>query len=391
MSIKIQIAERLRKLPPYLFVDIDRQKRKAKKEGRDVIDLGIGDPDAPTPGFIINALSKAAKDPCNHHYALDSGMQELRETMAAWYRERFNVSLDPDSEILPLIGSKEGIAHIPLAFINPGDAALVPDPCYPPYRSGVMFAGGEVCSMPLKEENGYLPRLDSIDSGILHRVKIMFLNYPNNPTGAVCGKEFYKKVIDFASKNNIIVCSDAAYTEIAYDGYKPLSFLEVEGAKDVGVEFHSLSKTYNMTGWRIGMACGNSSIIAALAKVKANVDSGIFNAVQRAGIAALNGSKDDLEKRKMVYQKRRDVLVNGLNSIGWQVEKPKAAFYVWAKTLRGLDSMGMCRLLLTDANIVTTPGSGFGRYGEGYVRMALTVDKNRLKEAVKRLKKIVHP
>lgn len=389
MALNIKISDRLKSLPPYLFVEIDRQKKKALERGRDIIDLGVGDPDLGTPKHIINALSAASKDPKNHRYALDSGLQELREELARWYKNRFNVSLDPDKEILPLIGSKEGIAHIPLAFINPGDITLVPNPCYPPYRSGTILAGGEVYDLPLKEENSFLPDLEKVDRGILERSKIIFLNYPNNPTGAVCDRTFYEKIVDFASRNDIIVASDAAYTELSFDGFLPPSFLEVGGAKDVGVEFHSLSKTYNMTGWRIGMVCGNRDIIGALSKVKSNIDSGIFNAIQYAGIAALRAPKGDIDRLNRVYEERRDVLVNGLNSIGWSVAKPKATFYVWARTLGGRDSSTMCKTLLQEADVVVTPGVGFGKYGEGYVRMALTVSKERLKEAVTRIKKVI--
>ncbi len=387
--MRIDISERLKRLPPYLFVEIDRQKKQALDEGRDIIDLGVGDPDQPTPGYIINALNKAAKDPSTHHYALDSGMREFREAIARWYKDRFGITLDPDTEILPLIGSKEGIAHIPLAFINPGDVALIPNPSYPPYRSGVIFAGGEIYDTPLKEENSFLPNLDSIDKGFLSKARLMYLNYPNNPTGAVANRDFYRKVTDIALRNNIIVCSDAAYTELSFDGYSAPSFLEVEGAEEVGVEFHSLSKTYNMTGWRIGMACGNRDVIAGLGKVKSNIDSGIFNAIQQAGIAALNMPKNIIERQRKTYQERRDVLVDGLNSIGWKIDKPRATFYVWARTLAGRDSTAMCKLLLNEADVVATPGLGFGSQGEGYIRMALTVSKERLKEAVKRIKKVI--
>ncbi|NQT06735.1 MAG: LL-diaminopimelate aminotransferase [Candidatus Omnitrophica bacterium] len=389
MGIKIDLSERLKKLPPYLFVEIDSQKKRALDEGRDIIDLGVGDPDTPTPDFIMKAMAKAIKDPSTHVYPSNKGLREFREGVAVWYRERFGVSLDPETEILPLIGSKEGIAHMPLAFINPGDVALIPNPAYPPYRNGTIFAGGEPYDMPLKAENNFLPDLGSIDDTTLNRARILFLNYPNNPTGAVCDRRFYQEVTAFAIKNNIIVLSDAAYTELSYDGYMPPSFLEAEGAKAVGVEFHSLSKTYNMTGWRIGMACGNKDIISALAKVKSNIDSGIFNAVQHAGIAALKGKKGYMDGINKMYQERRDVLIDGLNSIGWKVEKPKATFYVWARNLDGQDSISMARLLLEKADIVATPGVGFGEHGEGYVRMALTVPKKRMKEAIKRIKRII--
>jgi len=380
-------SERLSKLPPYLFAEIDKAKRKAKAEGRDIIDLGIGDPDLPTPRYIINALYKAALDPENHRYALDSGMPRFRQAIARWYEKRFKVELDPETEVLPLIGSKEGIAHIPLAFVNAGDYVLVPDPCYPPYRNGTIFAGGVPYLMPLLAENGFLPDLGKIKSGVANKAKMIFINYPNNPTGAVADQEFYKKVLDFAHRNNILVCSDAAYSEVRYDRYRPMSILEMVGAKERTIEFHSLSKTYNMTGWRIGWACGNKKAIQGLAKVKANIDSGIFQAVQLAGIAALGGPQEPVIKANKVYRERRDALVNGLNSLGWKASKPKATFYIWTRVLPGYNSASMAKALLEKADIIATPGNGFGEHGEGYIRMALTVSKDRIKTAVQRIKK----
>ncbi|MFA5094414.1 MAG: LL-diaminopimelate aminotransferase [Candidatus Omnitrophota bacterium] len=380
-------SERLRKLPPYLFAEIDKAKRKAKEEGRDIIDLGIGDPDLATPAHIIDALHKAAVDSSNHHYALDAGMPQLRQAVSSWYNKRFKVELDPESEILPLIGSKEGIAHFPLAFIDPGDYALVPDPCYPPYKNGTTFAGGIPYIMPLREENGFLPDLSAVDKSVLQKAKVIFVNYPNNPTGAVADADFYKKIIDFASKYGLIVCSDAAYSEVCFDGYRPMSILELDGARDVAIEFHSLSKTYNMTGWRIGWACGNRKAVAGLAKVKSNVDSGIFQAIQLAGVAALDGPQNALEKANSIYSERRDVLVDGLNSIGWKVKKPKATFYVWAKTLKDYDSSAMAAALLEKTDIIATPGVGLGQNGEGYIRMAVTVDKDRIAAAVSRIER----
>ncbi len=332
-------------------------------------------------------MGKAIQEPKNHRYALDAGILELRETIARWYKERFNVELDPGTEILPLLGSKEGIAHIPLAFVNPGDVVLVPDPCYPPYKSGTIFAGGEPYLMPLLEKNGFLPDLRELDPVIARKAKLIFLNYPNNPTSAVADRKFFEDVVDFAFSNNIIVCHDAAYSEISYDGYRAMSFLEVEGAKEVGIEFHSLSKTFNMTGWRIGFACGNRQVIEALASVKSNIDSGIFQAIQYAGIAALNNSSGELLKRlSSMYQERRDVLVDGLNSLGWKVTKPMATFYVWLGVPRGDTSTRFSKFLMEKANLIVTPGIGFGENGEGYIRMALTVSKDRIREAIGRLK-----
>ncbi|MFA5146300.1 MAG: LL-diaminopimelate aminotransferase [Candidatus Omnitrophota bacterium] len=385
--IRIEKSERLKKLPPYLFVEIDKAKKKARDEGRDVIDLGIGDPDIPTPRFIIDALQKAARDPRTHRYALDQGMPEFRQAVANWYRKRFGVSMDIEREIHPLIGSKEGIAHIPLAFVNPGDTVLVPDPCYPPYRSGTIFAGGDVVPMPLEEKNDFLPDLKAVNHHILNRVRMLFINYPNNPTAAVCDKAFLKEVVGFALKHNIIVCHDAAYSEIAFDGFRPPSIFEIDGAREVAVEFHSLSKTFNMTGWRIGFACGNPQLIEGLAKVKANIDSGVFSAIQMAGIAALNNYDRHINSVIKIYEERRDILVDGLNGIGWNVRKPKATFYVWAKVLPRYTSATLAQALLEKADIVATPGNGFGAHGEGYIRMVVTVDKRRIKEAVERIKK----
>jgi len=383
-----RLSKKVQSLPPYLFLEIDQAKRKARQEGRDIIDLGIGDPDQPTPAHIIEALNQAARDPANHRYALDHGMPVLRQAIASWYKARFGVNLAPDTQVLPLIGSKEGIAHFPLAFLNAGDIALIPDPCYPPYKGGTVLAGGSAHLMPLLEENDFLPDLKRIPFLARKKAKMIFVNYPNNPTNACASDEFYRELIDFAKKNKIIVVSDLAYSEMAYDGYKPASLLEFPGAQDVVIEFHSLSKTYNMTGWRLGWASGNPRLIAALAKVKSNIDSGIFSAIQLAGVAALSTGQDFTAKMCQLYQERRDILVDGLRSLGWQVNKPKATFYLWIKIPRSNDSINFASRLLKEADIVATPGVGFGRYGEGYIRMALTVPKERIREALERLKKI---
>ncbi len=388
MPVTINASDRLKKLPPYLFAEIDRLKREARSKGKDIIDLGVGDPDIPTPSFIIEELYRAAQDPANHRYALDAGMPVFREEIARWYEKRFGVKVDPQTEILPLIGSKEGIAHLPLAVINPGDVVLVPDPSYPPYISGTYFAGGEVSLMPLEEENGFLPDFSDIDPSALKVAKLMYLNYPNNPTAACASIEFYNEAVDFARRHDLIIASDAAYTEMAYDGYKPLSFLEAKGAKEVGIEFHSLSKTFNMTGWRVGFAVGNAEIIKLLGKVKANIDSGIFQAVQHAGLRALKDGEEALRKNILVYQERRDILVDGLQKLGWKVNKPKATFYIWASVPSGYTSAELCTKLLKDAGIVVTPGNGFGSNGEGYVRFAITVSKERLIEALERIKNL---
>jgi len=384
-----RLSKRIQSLPPYLFVEIDKAKRKARMEGRDIIDFGVGDPDKPTPAHIISALKEAVDNPLNHRYALDQGIPQLRQAIARWYQNRFQVTLDSEKEILPLIGSKEGISHFPLAFLNPGDYALVPDPCYPPYRGGTILAGGKVYPLPLLDKNKFLPDLNKVPASILKKAKVIFVNYPNNPTSAVADKEFYAELVEFALKNRLIVISDLAYSEISYGDYRAGSFLEIPAAKKVGIEFHSLSKTYNMTGWRIGWACGNSELICALAKIKSHIDSGIFSAIQWAGVKALEGPHDGLEKMRQLYQERRDILVAGLKSLGWQLEPPLATFYLWLKIPLKKDSLSFAKFLLDEADIVVTPGVGFGRYGEGYVRFALTVDKERIKEAVGRIKKIL--
>ena len=384
-----KLSKKLQSLPPYLFVEIDKAKRKAKAEGRDIIDLGVGDPDQPTPAHIIEALYKAAQDPSCHRYALDQGMPKLRQAIANWYKGRFNIELDSETEILPLIGSKEGIAHFPLAFLDAGDYSLVPDPCYPPYKGGTILAGGRPFLMPLLEVNAFLPDLKKIPLSIRRKAKLLYINYPNNPTSATAEKDFYSSVVEFATKNQIIVISDLAYSEVAYDNYRPSSFLGVKGGKEVGIEFHSLSKTYNMTGWRIGWACGNAKLVSALAKVKSNIDSGIFCAIQLAGVTALEGPQEHIRNVCQVYQERRDALVSGLSFLSWQIKAPKATFYVWIKIPSKVNSIKFSQLLLEKADIVATPGVGFGKYGEGYIRMALTVSKERIKEAIGRLKKII--
>ena len=386
--MKIEKAERLKQLPPYLFKEIDRQKEEVRAKGIDIIDLGVGDPDLPTPPHIIEASNRAASDPANHRYPSYSGMHDFNAAVARWYQRRFEVDLDPGEEVVTLIGSKEGIAHIPLAFIDPGDVALVASPGYPVYHIGTQFAGGKPYFMDLLKENRFLPDLKAISPEIAQRAKMMFINYPNNPTAAVATKDFFESVVAFAAEYNVIVCHDAAYSEMAFDGYRPTSFLEVQGAKSVGIEFHSLSKTYNMTGWRIGFAVGCADVISALGQVKSNIDSGAFQAVQIAGITALEGDQACVEEMRQTYAERRDILVAGLRSAGFSVEKPPATFYLWVEVPQGYTSAGFATLLLTEAGIVTTPGNGFGAAGEGYVRMALTVDRERIREAVKRISRL---
>jgi LL-diaminopimelate aminotransferase len=384
----IQYANRIRTLPPYLFAAIDDMKRKAIERGMDIINLGVGDPDLPTPEPIIESLRRAAGDPKHHQYPSYDGMLSFRTAVAQWYKRRFSVTADPKTEVLTLIGSKEGIGHVPLAFIDTGDVVLVPSPGYPVYPVGVSFAGGTSHFMPLTKDNGFLPDLDAIPKDVAKKAKLMFLNSPNNPTSVVASKEFFKKVIDFAKEHHIIVCHDAAYSEIYYDGKRPCSFLEVEGAKDVGVEFHSLSKTFNMTGWRIGFAVGRKEVIAGLGKVKTNIDSGVFQAIQEAGITALELDDSVTNDLRGIYQERRDVLVAGLKKLGLSLETPEAAFYVWIEVPKGFTSASFTAHLIEKAGIVTTPGNGFGDPGEGYIRMTVTTSKERLAEAVDRMQKI---
>ncbi len=389
-AISFQPAERLKLLPPYLFAEIDRKKRELIAKGKDVVDLGVGDPDMPTPDFIIDALIQGARNPANHRYALDAGMPEFRESIRNWFHRRFGVNLDPQKEILPLIGSKEGIAHLPLAVLNPGEVSLIPDPCYPPYKSGTWFAGGVPHLMPLLESNGFLPDFSKIDKEVLRKAKILYLNYPNNPTGAVAPKSFLKEAVELAHEYQMLIAYDAAYTEVGFDGYQAPSILEIDGAKEVAVEFHSLSKTFNMTGWRVGFAVGNPEVVALLAKVKSNVDSGIFQAIQMAGKKALDDGENAHQEILHIYQNRRDLFINGLNRLGWQVKGPKATFYCWIPVPPGSTSAELTLKFLDEMNIVVTPGNGFGMYGEGYFRISLTMPDARLQEALKRIEKSHH-
>jgi LL-diaminopimelate aminotransferase len=386
-SLKVVLSNRITSLPPYLFAAIDQLKQEAIRQGKDVINLGIGDPDLPTPTPIIERLSRAAADPRNHQYPSYEGMLSFRQAVAQWYQTRFHVTLDPASEVVALIGSKEGIGHAPLAFINPGETALMTSPGYPVYHAGTLFAGGKSYFVPLLEKNGFLPDLESIPVQVAKEARIFFINSPNNPTAAVATKESFKSVIEFANRYNILICHDAAYSEIYYDGERPVSFLEMDGAKEVGIEFHSLSKTYNMTGWRIGFAVGNKEALSALIRVKSNLDSGVFQAVQEAGITALKMDDSELEKIRAIYQERRDAFVPGLQKLGFQVTPPKASFYLFMKTPAGVSSAAFATRLLSEAAIVATPGVGFGAAGEGYIRMTLTSPTKRLLEAIDRMEK----
>jgi len=388
--ISFEPTGRLQKLPPYLFAEIDKKKRELIAKGKDVIDLGVGDPDIPTGDFIVEALNTAAKNPRNHRYALDQGMPEFRHAIRDWFQHRFNVKLDPDKEILPLIGSKEGIGHLPLAVLDPGKVCLIPDPGYPVYRSGTLFAEGIPYTMPLLEKNNYLPDFDVIPADVLKNSKLMFLNYPNNPTSQVADKAFFAKAVAFAHKHGILIAHDAAYSEMCYEGLKSPSILEIPGAKEIAVELFSLSKTYSMTGWRVGFAVGNAQVLSLLAKVKSNLDSGIFQAIQIAGITALRDGQKELEKNLKIYQERRDLLVQGFRDLGWKIEAPKATFYVWIPVPPGYTSSELALKFLEELNIVVTPGNGFGPNGEGYFRISLTVAESRIMEALDRIKKS-HP
>jgi LL-diaminopimelate aminotransferase len=381
-------SDRLGALPPYLFAELDRMKQEQVKKGVDIISLGIGDPDLPTPPHIIQALAQSAADPKNHQYPSYEGMLGFRKAAADWYRQRFGAALDPATEVLALIGSKEGIGHLPLAFINPGDIVLVPDPAYPVYQAGTLFAGGESYFLPLTPERNFLPDLGSIPAAVLRRAKILWLNYPNNPTGAVAPREFLADAVAFARQHQLILAHDAPYSEIAFDGYRPESILNVEGAKDVAVEFHSVSKTYNMTGWRLGFAVGNAQILAGLGRVKQNVDSGVFQAVQYAGIAALAGPQQCVADNCRIWQERRDVLIASLRDMGFAVAAPRATFYAWVPVPRGFTSSSFCVDLLVKAGVVVTPGNGFGASGEGFVRAAFTVNVERIREAMDRIRKL---
>ena len=384
--MNINFSKRLANLPPYLFVEISRIINEKKAAGIEVISFGIGDPDLPTPDPIISRLISGSKNPDNHRYPETDGLPEVRESIAKWYKTRFNVDLNSDKEVVPLIGAKEGIGHIALCLLDKGDICLVPDPGYPVYSIGTMFAGGETYWLPLTESNDWLPDLDSIPTDIANKAKCIWLNYPNNPTSAIAPDEFFKQAIEFANKYNVILLHDAAYSEVYYDAYKPKSFLEYPGAKEVGIEFHSLSKSYNMTGWRMGMAVGNSKIINALFTVKSNLDSGIPQAIQEMSIQALEDGAIHSEKNNAIYQNRRNKLVECLHNIGIEVEKPKASLYLWAKTPQKYSSKELATILLEEKAIVVTPGSSYGKYGEGFVRLSLTTTDENINKAIERLK-----
>jgi LL-diaminopimelate aminotransferase len=377
-------SNRLDRMPKYLFAELEAIRDRARRAGREIINLGIGDPDLPTPGPVIDALAEAAGDRANHQYPTNRGMEELRVRAAGWFEERFGVVVDPESEILILLGSKEGLAHLPLAVCDSGDTVLVPDPGYPVYHSASILAGADPVPMPLREENGFLPDVGAAAEGA-RDVRVCFVNYPNNPTGAVADLDFYNGLVDAAARHGFVAAGDAAYSEITYDGAHAPSLLQVDGAKEVAVEFHSLSKTFNMTGWRVAFAVGNAEVLRCLEAVKSNVDSGVFKAVQRAAIAAFNLGPEDLRERVEVYQRRRDLLVSELSAMGCEVFPPRGAFYVWARTPSGYSSMKFAAELLEKSGVSVAPGTGFGAAGEGYFRVSLTVPDKELKTAMRRM------
>lgn len=382
----MKVSERLEKIPPYLFAEIDRKIAEAKAKGFDIISLGIGDPDTPTLAPVVEEMHRAIDNPKNHDYPPYNGTEKFRKAACDWMKRRFGVELNPDTQMLANIGSKEAIAHVFFAFVDKGDYTLVPDPGYPVYKNATIFAGGTPYSMPLKEENGYLPDFDKIPEDIAKKSKLMFLNYPNNPTGAVADLDFYKKAVDFCKKYDILLCSDMAYSEMTFDGYKAPSVLQVEGAMDVAIEFYSHSKSYNMTGWRVGFVCGNAEAVKALGTIKNNIDSGTFKAIQDAAAVAFSIDNSLIESLNKMYQERRDVAENGLRELGWDIKPSKATFYLWLPVPKGMTSEEFVTAMLEKAHVVVPPGNGYGQYGEGYFRIALTKDAETIKECIRRMK-----
>jgi LL-diaminopimelate aminotransferase len=385
----MKTASRLDRIPPYLFAEIDRRRDEAVARGVDIINMGIGDPDKPTPDVVLQAMHRAIDDPSTHNYPPYKGTKAYREAAAAWFERRFGVGgWNPDTEVISSIGSKEAIHNTFLAFVDPGDFTLIPDPAYPVYRTSTIFAGGEYYTMPLLPERDFLPDLDAIPDEVARKAKLLWINYPNNPTGALATLEFFEKLVHFAKKHDILICHDNAYSEMAYDGYKPPSIFQVPGAKDVALEYLSCSKAYNMTGWRIGFVIGNAMGIGGLGQVKTNIDSGAFKAVQEAAIAAFGMSDERLHEVMSVYQNRRNIIVDGLRSLGWPMTAPKATLYVWAPIPKSFkSSMEFISTLLDKCGIIVPPGNGYGSHGEGYFRIALTVPDDRMREAVDRMDK----
>lgn len=383
----VKTSERLNNIPPYLFVEIDKKVAAAKAKGIDIISLGVGDPDTPTLQTVVDAMHIAIDNPKNHDYPSYNGTEGFRKASAKWMKKRFGVDLDPETEIMSNIGSKEAIAHVFFAYVDDGDYTLIPDPAYPVYKNATILAGGTPYTMPLLEENGYLPDFDKIPEDIAKKAKIMFLNYPNNPTGAVCDLDFLKKAVDFCKKYDILLCQDMAYCEMTYDGYVSPSVFQVEGAKDIALEFYSHSKSYNMTGWRVGFVAGNKDAIKALGDLKNNLDSGTFKAIQEAAEKAYDMPTEDLKALNDMYKERRDVMEAGLRELGWNVKPSKATFYLWLPVTKGMTSEEFVTAMLEKADVVVPPGNGYGKYGEGYFRIALTKPKEVLQEVINRMKK----
>lgn len=382
----MQFAKRLEKIPPYLFAEIDRKRLELIAQGADIINIGVGDPDQPTPDRILQALHEAIADPCNHNYPPYRGLPEYRQAAIAWMERRFGVSgLNPDTEVVSSIGSKEAIHNTALAFVEPGDIVLISDPGYPVYRTSTLFAGGEPYPIPLRAENGFLPDWERIPEAVARRAKLLWVNYPNNPTGAIASLEDFTKMVEFCRAFDILLCHDNAYSEVSYDGYRAPSVLQVAGAKDIAIEFHSLSKSYNMTGWRIGFVVGNEMGIRGLSQVKTNVDSGVFKAIQKAAIAAFSMPESERQAANAIYARRRDLVVSGLRSLGWNIEPPKATLYVWVPVPHPYTSQEFATLLLEKCGVVVPPGNGYGAGGEGFFRIALTTKDDRIREAIARM------
>ncbi len=381
----MKFTQRVQQLPPYLFVEISRRIAAKRAEGKRVVTFGIGDPDLATPDPVLEELKEASHRRPNHRYPETEGLPEFRQAVAGWYSDRFGVELDPGKEVMSLIGAKEGIGHIALGLLEPGDIALQPDPAYPVYNVGTLFSGAEPYWLPLTEESGWLPDLDAIPDDVARKAQVLWLNYPNNPTGAVAELDYFERAVDFCRKHDIALLHDACYTEVAFDGYRPVSALQVAGAKDVCLEFHSLSKSYNMTGWRIGMAVGNADLVRALFLVKSNLDSGVSQAVQEMGIRAMETSQEEIDERNAHYQARRDKVIEALRGLGITMEPPKASLYVWAPVPEGFTSASFATAVLDDLDMVVTPGTGYGKYGEGYIRLSLTLSDEDLEEGVRRL------
>jgi LL-diaminopimelate aminotransferase len=382
-------AHRLSSLGASVFTVMDDLRRELEKAGHTLINLSIGSPDRAPSSELRQILAEAVLDGGNYGYTLTRGTEEFRKGCACWYKERFDVSLDSEKEVLPLMGSQDGLAHVFLALLNPGDIALIPDPGYPIYSAGLTLAGGEKISLPLLAENDFLPDLEKIDPEVAKKAKIMFLNYPNNPTAAVAPLSFFEEVVAFAKTNDIIVCHDAAYSELAFDGYRPASFLQVPGAKDVGVEFHSVSKTYNLAGARLGFVVGNSEIIRVLAELKSNIDYGVFEPVLKVGAYALSASQVNVEENKHAYQQRRDIWIKGCAKAGWSMPSPQGSMFIWAPVPTPQDSLSFAMDLAREAGIIVVPGVAFGKYGEGYVRIALVQELEVLNEAVRRVQQFL--